>query len=135
MVTGKLVNNAWHHADGCMHVLVAICIVTRPAVTPLANIMTTIPVYQLEKVDRGLDKDAAAVRDQKLSETGFSYPADVPSSETNYTFYAIKESDRKPVLIGTGDIVVSRDGTFFYIAVRKLCEHCRACSASCSKHR
>ena len=85
--------------------------------------MTTIPVYQIAKVDRALDTNATAVRDQKISETGFSYPTDVPSEETNYTFYAVKESDRKPILIQTGDTVVHKDGTFFYIAVSEPACH------------
>ena len=85
--------------------------------------MTTIPVYQIAKVDRALDTNATSVRDQKVSETGFSYPTDVPSDETNYTFYAVKESDRKPILISTGDAVVHKDGIFFYIAVIRYACH------------
>lgn len=88
--------------------------------TSIASTMTSLPVYELQKIDRALDTDATAVRHQTISKTGFSYPGDVPSSETNYTFYAVKESDRKLILIGTGDIVVSRNGTFFYIAVSNL---------------
>lgn len=97
--------------------------------------MTTIPVYQIAKVDRGLGKNATAVRDQQIGQTGFSYPGDVPSEENNYTFYAIKESDRKPTLIGTGDVVVSKDGTFFYIAVSGVACMWQLHATSCTLSR
>lgn len=93
--------------------------------------MSTLPVYSIPKVDGKLDKDAPVIRDQEITQTGFSYPGDVPQGETNYSFYVIKESDRKPILIGTGDVIVSKDGSFFYVAVNMHAYACRA--AGCSK--